>query len=281
MLEQGIRSPWLFISGTRLGIHWLHDKNYIHRVGKGNGTYLRDLITNLNKHQPEDRQLSFITATDFRDAYAAHVYQVSGGSVLAVMKALNHRRLNSTSTYLNNTLMREEHRKLFSIFSNELWRNIEHNSQVDPTILAMASRFSPATSEQHERLQEYRTLMRSRMGVGCRDPFNPPKHIEPDFSPDGESQCSVHRCTLCLENAVILRESMPGLCKRLAELRHLKSTMSIGAFLQSSYPEELENTELALLHFDPIEVARHLSEWEGRISDGTHRVVEFDGVGTP
>ncbi len=279
-LEQGIRSPWLFVSKTHVGIFWLHDRNYANGVRNKTDSYLADLITNLNKNQPEDRQLTLITATDFRDAYAARVYQVSGGSVLAVMKALSHRRLKSTSIYLTNTLLREEHRKLFSTLSNGLWADIEKNGRVDPTILAMLSRHGPATAEQHERLDEYRTLMRSRIGVGCKDPWNPPKHIDPNFEPDGESLCSVHRCTLCLENAVLLLESMPGLCRRLAELRYLQATMSIGAFLASSYPQEMENTELALLLFNASAVAEHLSEWENRIANGTHRVVEFDGVAT-
>ncbi|CAJ0863786.1 hypothetical protein R77569_01649 [Ralstonia mannitolilytica] len=278
-LEQGIRSPWLFVSKTQSGIQWLDDDNYSTSVAKQTSSYLGDLITNLNKHQPEDRQLALITATDFRDAYAAHVYQVSGGSVLAVMKALGHLLLSSTTIYLSNTLLKEEHRKLFSRLSNGFWADIEAHGRVDPTILAMLSRYGPATAEQHERLHEYRTLLRSRIGVACKDPLNPPKHIDPEFEPDGKSVCFVQRCTLCLENGVILPESMPGLCKRLAELRHLQATMSVGAFLASSYPTEITNTELALLGFDAGAVAQHLSDWESRISNGTHRVIEFDGVG--
>ncbi len=279
-LEQGIRSPWLYASSIRHEVKCLTDYNYHSSVKRITSSFLGDLIANINKQQPQDRQLAIITATDFRDAYAARVYQISGGSVLAVMKALSHRRLRSTSIYLKNTLLREEHRKLFSTLSNGLWADIEKNGRVDPTILAMLSRHGPVTAEQHERLDEYRTLMRSRIGVGCKDPWNPPKHIDPNFEPDGESLCSVHRCTLCLENAVLLLESMPGLCKRLAELRYLQATMSIGAFLASSYPQEMENTELALLLFNASAVAEHLGDWENRIASGTHRVVEFDGVAT-
>ncbi|WP_230753315.1 hypothetical protein, partial [Ralstonia solanacearum] len=104
------------------------------------------------------------------------------------------------------------------------------------------------------------------------------RHIAPAFKPDGKSMCSVQRCTLCLENAVILPESLPGLCKRLAELRYIRASMGVGPFLESTFPEELENTELALLAFDEKDVRQLTEDWERRIASGEHRVIEFDGA---
>src|SRR5690606_31634827 len=122
-----------------------------------------------------------------------------------------------------------------------------------------------------------RSLMRSRIGVGCKDPTNPPKHIAPNFVPDGKAVCHVQRCLLCIEHAVILPESLPGLCKRLAELRHIRAGMSVGAFQQASFSEELDNTEAALQVFPVEAVERHLNDWTHRIATGTHRVSAFDG----
>ncbi|MGA4196573.1 hypothetical protein ACI2VG_05750 [Ralstonia nicotianae] len=268
-LEHGLRSPWLYVSH---GIHWLTDYNF-----HGN-SFLSNVIADINCRQPADRKLTPLTASDLRDAFAARVYHASGGSVLAVMKALNHRRLKSTREYLDNTLLREEHRVLYGTFSSALWEEIKVNRRVDPTILAMWSRHGRVTPEHRSRLQTYRQLLRSRIGVGCKDPTHPPKHIAPDFKPDGKKPCSVHRCLLCLEHAVIFPDSLPGLCKRLAELRYLQRNMSVTAFAQSSFGEEMSNIELALLGFDPATVAEHLGTWERRIADGTHRVIEFDGV---
>jgi hypothetical protein len=155
---------------------------------------------------------------------------------------------------------------------------MEIHGRVDPTILAQRSRNGGINSEQRERLHSYRTLMLSRIGVGCMDPMHPPRHIDPNFKPDGKAMCHVQRCTLCLENAVLLPESLPGLCKRLAELRFLRSQMSVAAFQESSFLEELDNTELALLAFDAEEVKRLVEQWEGRIASGAHRVIEFDGL---
>lgn len=277
-LEQGIRSPWLYVSRARRGkINWLNDYNYSH-TSQAKRSHLHELISGINSHQPSDHQVSLITSSDLRDAYAANIYRISGGSVLAVMKALGHRNVNSTVGYLSNTLLKAEHRKLFSTFSSALWHEINTHARVDPTILAKWSRDGEMSSEQSERLRDYRALLRSRIGVACKDPFHPPKHLAPKFKADGESMCSVQRCTLCVENAVILPESLPGLCKRMAELRFLRTAMAISAFQESSFVREMTNTEIILLAFDQKIVAQHLNDWESRIANGTHRVAIFDGI---
>jgi hypothetical protein len=277
-LEQGVNSPWLFASKVRAGIQWLTDANFSTLLGGNMAiSYLAHHINQLNTSQPIDRQLSIITATDLRDAYASYVYRVSGGSILTVMKALNHRSISSTKVYLDNTLLKEEHRKLYDTFSSALWSEITIFKRVDPTVLAKWARDGEVTESQRQRLADYRTLLLSRIGVGCKNPHNPPGHIAPNFVADGKEMCHVHRCLLCLENAVILPESLRGLCKRLAELRHLKMTISVYAYQESSFPEELENTEIAIQFFDSAEVTRQVTYWTERIADGTHRVSSFDG----
>ncbi|WP_196385455.1 hypothetical protein, partial [Ralstonia solanacearum] len=253
-IERGLRSPWLFVGTTSADVQWLDDRNFSTVRGGEAASYLGNLIAQINQHQPPDKQLSHFSATTLRKAYAAYVYRASSGSILAVMKALGHRDPNTTAGYLNNTLLKEEHRKLFLTFSTALWDELKANGRVDPTILAKWSRDGEVTPEQRERLHSYRELLRSRIDVGCKDALHPPRHIAPAFKPDGKSMCSVQRCTLCLENAVILPESLPGLCKRLAELRYIRASMGVGPFLESTFPEELENTELALLAFDEKDV---------------------------
>ncbi|MEX3990932.1 hypothetical protein AB4Y35_09140 [Paraburkholderia sp. EG286A] len=269
-LEEGVRSVWLFTN--RYGIHWLSGSNY---DGKD---FLPNVIESLNRRQAADRQIASVTATDLRDAFAARVYHASGGSILAVMRALNHKRLSSTRAYLDNTLLQEEHRKLYATFSTALWHEIRVHRRVDPTILAMWSRYGEVTEDNRQRLDAYRNLLRSRIGVGCKDPHNPPKRIAPDFQPDGEAMCSVQRCLLCVEHAVLFPDSLPGLCKRLAELRYLRENMSATAYVQSSFGEEMENIELALLGFDRQQADAMVVEWETRIASGAYRVMEFDGA---
>jgi hypothetical protein len=194
------------------------------------------------------------------------------------MKALGHKSLRSTQVYLDNTLLNEQSVKLYQAFSNAMWTEIKVHKRLDPTVIAKFSRDGEASDEQCQRLAMYRSLRRSRIGVGCKDPAHPPSHIAPNFRADGKALCHVQRCTLCLEHAVIFPDSLPGLCKRLAELRFIKGRMSAVAFIESSFGEETENTELALAAFDPDAVADQLREWEGCINDGLHRVVELDGL---
>lgn len=278
-LEQGTRSAWLFANAGSIGIQWLDDENFASsRRGDGHLRFLKQFIADLNSKLPLDRQLAAINATDLRDVYAGQVYHASGGSILAVMKALGHRRVDTTADYLGNTLLKEEHRRLFSTFSEALWTEIVDSGRVDPTVLAKISRDGAATPEERRRLHEYRMLLTTRIGTKCKDPYNPPTHIAPNFHQDGKAMCHVQRCMLCWENSVVTAESMPGLCKRAAELRHLRSQMSMGAFQESSFLEELENTELVLLGFDQAKVEQLIAAWTAKISAGVHRVTEFDGI---
>ena len=270
-LERGVRSPWLFVSKIRNGIHWLESNDK-------DASFLSRVIVDINSRQAKDKQLSYMRPSDLRDAYAARIYHASQGSILVVMKALNHRSLQSTRTYLDNTLLREGNRKLYATFSHAMWEDIRISGRVDPSILAMWSRYGEVTQEQQQRLQTYRSLLRSRCGVGCKDPLHPPRHIAPHLPHEAETMCSVQRCLLCVEHAVIFPDSLGGLCKRLAEIRYLESTMSVSSYIQSSFSEEAANIELVLLGFDQPTVNKNLQEWEDRIASGVHRVVEFDGA---
>lgn len=278
-LRKGIRSPWLFVSRTNAEIQWLEDNNFSRTRGDDNYAFLAGVIDSINERQPQEKQVSYFSAKTFRLAYGTNIYRISGGSVYAVMKALGHRSVQTSVTYLTNTVLKEEHRKVFRTFSKALWDEALKNGRVDPTILAKISRDGEATEEQRQRLTDYRSLLKSRIGVGCLNPFNPPKHIAPDFEADGVELCPAQRCTLCLEHGVILPESLDGLCKRVAELQYIQTTMSIAAFLESSFAEELSATRTALLGFAQSEVEEHIFGWEKRIASGEHKVIEFDGIG--
>ena len=271
-IDEGLRSPWLFADEDG-AVSWLNGDNY-HR--DGNVGYLDRLVQEVNAKRPPDHQVAKITATDFRDAFAAYAYQESGGMVLYVMRVLGHKRLSSTQRYLDNSLLNDESARLFRTFANSLWVEIRVHGRLDPTVLAKWCRDGQVSEGERKRLEDYRALKRSRLGVGCKSPTNPSRAVAPTFRPDGKKQCSTHRCTLCLENAVILPESLDGLAMRLAELLYLQANMPTATFAETSFAEELHNTRVALLGFQSSAVSDAVQRWQRRIADGTHRPVHLE-----
>jgi len=57
--------------------------------------------------------------------------------------------------------------------------------------------------------------------------------------------------------------------------------MALTAWLESSFPDEVEMTQSALNQFDPSLVADRLSYWAAQIAAGTHRPVDMEGSYAP
>jgi hypothetical protein len=280
-LRAKIRSPWLYTPAGTDTICNLTKKTYTRGESRTGGrlrSFLREFITRLNKNKPKGSKLILFDASDFRDDYAHANHELSGGNVRYVMRVLRHRRAGTTGGYLDNSRLNDESDRLYRAFSSSLWAEIKSHKRVDTTILAKWSRDGFVSSADRARLTEYRTMRRSRINTGCKDPTNPPRHIAPRFVRDGQSMCQVQRCVLCPENVVIFPDSLSGLCMRQAELLHHKSTMSATAFLESSFPAELDRLEWVLHFFDTAQVSYHRTDWLKRIADGHHRVVEFEGL---
>lgn len=269
-LEAGTRSPWLYCSQGN--ICWLTTDNYSR--AKSGGIFLRNLVRRLNKNSPPEKKIPTVTGRDFRDMFAYRTMILSGGSILAVKAALGHRKVTSTMTYVKNNLLKEEHRKVFLTFSKALWDGICERQEIDPTILAKFLKDGTVSNEDRALLADYRKLHRSRIGIGCFDPHHPSKNVAPHFQPDGHRQCPTQRCILC-DKSILLPDSEDGLCQRYTELEYLQQTMSYQAFLESSYPEEIERLDIALQGYSQDSVQSNIKKWRDRIQKGTHRHFEF------
>jgi hypothetical protein len=255
------------------GIERLTDNNV---MKGGKSSFLAGIIESLNKHSPED-PIGKMTATDFRDAYALHWYEFSGGDILTVMRVLGHRRISTTITYTNNVVVRVRNQKKAREVLKAWWGEVEEHGQADPTIVSFTVQHGKPSEEQRRRLKFYRTLTLTQLGTRCSDPHNPPHHVAPHFKPDGARVCDVQRCMLCVTHAVITPESLDGIARRSAELAHIRSSMSVASWeAATDYIEEIENTQLALAGFEASAAQQSVEHWTRKIESGEHRVMPFE-----
>lgn len=82
----------------------------------------------------------------------------------------------------------------------------------------------------------------------------------------------MQRCLLCLENAVLLPESLDGIAMRLEELRALQGFMSIETWVNERYDIELKNNLTALRKFDLNQGLAARKKWAQAIACGEHYV---------
>lgn len=277
-LQRISRSVWLYYSKGRIcALNALSFDKVENKT-----TILKVLIARINEHQSsEEEKLQHVRSSDFRDIFAEYVYRISGGSILEVKKALGHRSLSSTVKYLDNKLINAASARTFVTYTNEMWQMCTTSGQLDHTVLRQIVEKVKITPAQILRLADYRQLKKSRLGIGCKNPYSPPARLDPHFVPDGQAQCTTQRCTLCVEHAVIAPEALEGLSMRLAELQHIRSRTPIEHFFRGgelSWQNELENTETALLGFNGAIVQSHIDKWSQQINEGLHRVPDFNGI---
>ena len=277
-LQRKTKSVWLY--RTQGGVEALSAETY--DKYERSTSILSIIVEQVNEYRTQSEgQIPRVSASDFRDIFAEYVYRISGGSVLAVQKALGHRSPFTTAKYLDNKIINAQSARTFVTYTNEMWSMCFSSGQLDHTVLRQIIEREQITPDQQLRLEEYRKLKRTRIGAICKDPTSPPARLDPQFKPNGRSLCTVQRCTLCLENAVIAPESLDGLAMRLAELRYLRTQMPIEHFYrgeEASWQAELENTETALLGFDSNAVGAAISKWVQQVEKGEHVVPEFNGT---
>lgn len=269
-LEAGCRSVWLY-QGIK-GIAWLGSSPRGQIDGQGKQTHYLDALTQgLNAGRADDNQIETLTLSDLRDAFALWVWRATGGNILAVMKALQHRWIQSTVRYVDNNIINSESNVQYRTFSNHLFGELGEG-RLDVTILTHLCRYGQPTEKMMARLDEYRALMRSRCKVACKDPHNPPKRIAPTFVADGKRVCPTQRCLLCTQHAVFLPESVDGVAMRVEELLALEERMPMESWLTSLYQTELDNALIALNLFSSETVRQRRAHWAAAIAAGSHRV---------
>jgi hypothetical protein len=281
-LEMGLRSVWLYVNRSG-NIDWISTE--LQKSGFVNGKqvyFMHEVVHLLNidraavnaqlaisngvQHTPL-ASIPNVSPSEFRVWFADFVYRTSNGSILQVKKALNHSLLRTTSGYVDTNIRNQEASDAARGFLNILVAELDVG-RVDLTILAHLYRHGELSSEQVELLNHARALPKSRMNVACKDALHPPSHIK--ATPD--KACDEQRCLLCLENAVLLPESLDGIAMRVEELRAMQGFLPIGTWAEDRYDIELKNNLTALRKFDLNKVLASRKKWAHLIACGEHYV---------
>ncbi len=270
-----LKSPWLCVNARGQSIGRLTSNNV---NAEDKIPFLRRVIQEINASQPADRQVrSSITPSDFRDAYIGFAYEFSNYSVLTAQVAATHKRAGTTQTYLGHKAWRAHSAKRVREFSTTLWQEIKIHRAVDPAVLRSTMENGEVSADERRRLDTFRKN-RTRVGVGCKDRMNPPATIAPEHV--DRSACRVQRCTLCPTHAIVYDDSYDHLARRKAELEDIREKVPVPVWGESSFPQELENTEATLQQFDASLVLDRLNHWRSEIKSGRHMVISMEGTYT-
>lgn len=273
-LRQGVRCVWIYVNRDG-SLHWFKkdDVGYRHASSVDSTKILSYLAKVIEKLASLGKSVGHVTPSDLRDL-AARAYFQRTGSIIALMLKLGHSGLRTTTEYLDNQLFRAENDKVARRFLDHLFGELAQG-RLDLTILAQLSRHGPLTPEMHARLIEYRSLMRSRLGVGCSDPRNPPKTVDPKHRLG--QLCGSNSCTAPCGNARYLPESLDGIAMRAEELLAISDLIPREAWLRDGFQEEQRNIEALLDYYYPAtEVAAARAKWRARIKSGHHSIPGYE-----
>lgn len=274
-LQQGLRNVWLYVD-RHGNINWINGKIWTRyrtpHTKSGRCSYVEHVISRLNVERAAhgDSQIAGIEPSDFRDIYARWVHVQKGGNVLAVMFALGHASLRSTNAYTDNNIFNAENDATVLRFMTRLFAELGQG-RVDLTILAQLVRHGPLTSQMQEQLGEYRSLMLSRVKVGCADAKHPPAHISPDHVQG--KWCGTQRCLRDCPHARFLPESVDGISMRVEELVVMSQYLPLETWARGDYEKELEAGEFLLNELYPQDaVSKARNRWREKIRTGNHFV---------
>lgn len=282
-LGQGIHNTWLYVDYNN-NITWLDGATWkafyspdVLTGRRRKKTYIEVLTQRLNESRTRKGldAIKVVSPSDFRDIYARWVHLVSGGNILAVMLALGHSRLNSTEKYQTNNIFNAEIDGSIRSFMTHLADQLEEG-RIDLTILAHLMRGGTVTEEQEGRLNEYRSLMRSRVKTACTDIKNPPPEIDPGHTKG--KWCGTHRCLMHCQHAKILPESLDGIAMRAEELLALSDHLPLDTWTHGNFDEELNSAEYLLTLFPAAYVEQARTQWRSKIRLGKWAIPGFGFV---
>lgn len=257
-IRSDLKSPWLCFQIWSPSVVKALDLSEMPGINK-----LARLTVKRHKLDEQNPELLRISSSDARDAWINHAYGASGQNALIAKLAAQHSDLSSLKHYVNRSRFHSQNEEAVRRVQNAAFDEISARGHLDPTRLRLLVSKGEITAEQEQRLLDVR--QRTRLGMGCIDPQNPPAEVAPDHL--SGSLCRVQRCTGC-KHGLVFEESHEPLAKALAELIHLKQTMPLASWADSSLEDEEYSITKALQQFNPTRTASMISAWLVKYSSG-------------
>jgi hypothetical protein len=257
-LEGKIKSPWLY--------HVVNKTGEVNAFHHEDAARLNDIVrVVIAKHglDVDHPSLRNMKTSDARDAWIGHAYIQSGYNLLLTRLASQHSNLRTLKHYLRSRRYRDHSEKQVRTFQNAVFGEIADGRAIDPTRIRLLVQNGSISDEQARRLADLR--QRTRLGMGCLDPENPPAEIAPHHQ--AGKVCRVQRCTGC-RHGVVFADSLRPLARALAELIFIKGQIPLAAWCGSSFEDEVASLEHTLAQFDRAAVDIEISTWLDRLKKG-------------
>ena len=228
----------------------------------GSATPLRPLI-------PED-----MTPSDWRDIYATYNFANTRFSLLLTQWAMGHKHLKTTREYLKTRLWRRYSEKRLQQAQSAIFQQLSEGRLDFAELRAKLDMGVEPTDADRKRLAEYREKLKQEeltpAGYVCTTQLNPPPEMDPGNPSDGtmRARCG-HRCAFCPMKGLAVEPHY--LVKVLVSLRKARGTMSLVAWAESQYPEELRMIEHDLKQWPQSEIDKLIEQTEANFSDGRDR----------
>jgi hypothetical protein len=258
-LEAIVKSPWLYHvvnSAGRVDAFSHADISQLNRIARASAKRKAGL---LERHP----QIAMISTTIARDAWIGYSYVQSGYNVLIARLAGQHSSLRTLKHYLKRRRYRAHSEQQSRLWQDAAFSEILDGRLLDATRIRILVMKGQITCEEERRLLDYR--QRTRLGMGCLSPRNPPKYIAPDHV--SGMICRVQRCTGC-EHGVIFADSLRSLAQAFAELIFILRSIPYVTWKGSSLEEEFESINLALESFPKEDVEREVQQWLNKLERG-------------
>lgn len=239
---------------------------------------LKSIIEECNARYADELQVPVMTTGDFRDLAAAIIYKESKYSSWMVHLLLGHKLVRTTREYgFRRASFAESFGQVRTVM-NDIFSQIEESSEFDITLTRARVQGMSVSEEDILRLEVARKY-RTYDGCGCADPYSPPVSIDPGNKRDGCTVCvQQHRCAASgCPNAFVFNDSLSYLCRRVAELDHLRVLIGFVRFDEGSEAGDLAALKETLTQWPKTDVDTEVRYWKSRIEDGTHKPIQFAG----